>query len=525
MSEYTYSGKIPSTFINEALESYKTYKADREPLIKRVRDNEAFYRRSYEQLYGGLEETMRCDAPLIFAAIENCRADAIDNYPNANIIERDPEGTEVAELLSKVVEAQLEISGFKSVYKENMRNKLKYGTAVYGVFCDQVNENIDIRSIDILDIYVDMHIPDIEDSRFVFISAAIENDVLKKKYPNFANMFDGDAQIETLTDTYSLKDRTNVLDCYYKNADGVVHMMKICDDTVIAATEDMEGYEKGLYSHGRYPIVFDVLYPCEHSPFGFGMIDIGKSTQIEINKLDEAITENIMCASKPRYLTKRNGGINEDEFCDISKSIVHYEGDTDSICSTDHHAINEYFLSHREYKKSELKEILANRDFQQGGTNGGVTAASAIETLRQAGEKRSRAIINDSYDAFKQIVYMVIELMRQFFREERVYRISDSMGKKAFAKFSNAMMYKRSFGVNGVTLRELMFDIDVVIQRENQYSRESINKTILQLWASGMFTGENSKSAVVAMKNMQFDGKERLIADLQALYGNQEVIQ
>ena len=120
---------------------------------------------------------------------------------------------------------------------------------------------------------------------------------------------------------------------------------------------------------------------------------------------------------------------------------------------------------------------------------------------------------------------MLIELMRQFFREERIYRISDSMGKKAFAKFSNAMMYKRSFGVNGVTLRELMFDIDVVIQRENQYSRESINKTILQLWASGMFTGENSKSAVVAMKNMQFDGKERLIADLQALYGNQEVIQ
>ena len=227
MSEYTYSGKIPSSFINEALESYKTYKADREPLIKRVRDNEAFYRRSYEQLYGGLEETMTCDTPLIFTAIENCRADAIDNYPNANIIERDPEGTEVAELLSKVVEAQLEISGFKSVYKENMRNKLKYGTAVYGVFYDQVNENIDIRSIDILDIYVDMHIPDIEDSRFVFISAAIENDVLKKKYPNFANMFDGDAQIETLTDTYSLKDRTNVLDCYYKNADGVVHMMKI----------------------------------------------------------------------------------------------------------------------------------------------------------------------------------------------------------------------------------------------------------------------------------------------------------
>ncbi len=525
MSEYIYKGKVRTAFIDEALEAYRLYKADRDPLIQRIRDNEAFYRRSYERLYDNIESKMECDTPFIFAGIENCRADAIDNYPNANIIEREPEGTAVADLLSKVVEAQLEISDFKAVYKENIRNKLKYGTAVYGVFYDEPSGNIDIRSIDILDIYVDMHIPDIEDSRFVFINAAIENSVLMKRYPDFSRLFTGDAEVETLTDTYTLKDRTNVIDCYYKNADGAVHMMKLCDGVVIAATEDMPGYEKGLYSHGRYPVVFDVLYPCEHSPFGFGMIDIGKSTQIEINKLDAAITENIMCASKPRYLTKRNGGINEEEFCDISKSVVHYEGDTDSIRAIDHSSINEYYLSHREFKKDELKEILANRDFQQGSTTGGVTAASAIETLRQAGEKRSRAVVSDTYDTFKQIVLMVIELMRQFFNEERIYRISDAMGKKSFAKFSNAMMYRPDLKEGDVTFRELMFDIDVVIQRENPYSRESINNTILQLWSSGVLSGENKDIAIIMLKNMQFDGKERLIADFQSLYESEEAIQ
>lgn len=518
MSEYKYNGKIPAYFIEEALSAYRQYKSDREPLIKRIRDDEEFYRRSYERTYSGIESNMQCDTPLIFAAIENCRADAIDNYPNANIIEREPEGTAVADLLSKVVEAQLEISDFKSVYKENMRNKLKYGTAVYGVFYDSANDSIDIRSIDILDIYVDMHIPDIEESRFVFISAAIENDLLLKEYPEFSRLFCGDAQVETLSNSYSLKERTNILDCYYKKPDGTVHLMKICDDVVIAATEDMPGYENGLYSHGHYPVVFDVLYPCEHSPFGFGMIDIGKSTQVEINKLDDAITENIMCASKPRYLTKRNGGINEDEFCDISKSIIHYEGDTDSIRAVDHQTINEYFLSHRECKKDELKELLANRDFQQGGTAGGVTAASAIETLRQAGEKRSRAIVSDSYDSFKWIVYMVIELMRQFFTEERVYRVSDPMGKKSFAKFSNSMLYKTDYSSGRITFKKLMFDIDVVVQRENPYSRENANNTILQLWSSGIFNPDNKDCAIVALKNMQFDGKERLISDLQTLY-------
>ena len=200
MSEYKYSGKIPTAFIDEALMAYRMYKSDREPLITRIRDNEAFYRKSYERLYSGIKSEMECDTPFIFAAIENGRADAIDNYPNANIIEREPEGTAIAELLSKVVEAQLEIADYKSVYKENIRNKLKYGTAVYGVFYDEASGNIDIRCIDILDVYVDMHIPDIEDSRFVFVNAAIENSTLMKRYPDFARLFTGDAEVETLAE-------------------------------------------------------------------------------------------------------------------------------------------------------------------------------------------------------------------------------------------------------------------------------------------------------------------------------------
>lgn len=516
MAQYNYNGNVAPELICEALETYKLYKSEREPFIQRIRDNDKFYRDSYEHLTTGLSTEMECDTPFVFAAIENCRADAIDNYPAANVIERDPEGTKAAQLLSKVVEAQLEICDFKAVYKENIRNKLKYGTAVYGVFYDRDTESIDIRSVDLLDIYVDMHVPNIEDSKFVFISAAVENSLLREKYPHFAELFSDDARVESLEDMYSVKDRTIIVDCYYKKSDGTVHLMKLCDGNVIAATEDMDGYECGLYSHGRYPVVFDVLYPDAHSPFGFGMIDIGKTTQIEINKLDRAITENIMCAAKPRYLAKRNGGINEEEFCDIQKSIVHYEGDTEAIRAIDHISINDYFLTHRERKKEELKEILANRDFQQGSTMGGVTAASAIETLKQAGEKRSRAIINDSYDSYKAIVYMVIELMRQFFDRERVYRINDSMGRKAFAAFSNSMMYGNGVGHSG-GLRELMFDIDVVIQRENPYSRESINNTILNLWSKGLFSPDNRDMAVVALKNMQFDGKERLIADLQSM--------
>lgn len=517
MSVFEYNGRVEPGLIEQAKEAFSEYRADKEELVARLRDNERFYRESYTRMKRDVEGRMVCDTPFIFSAVENARADLVDNYPSANILEREPDGTDTAELLSKIVPAQLEISDFKQIFKENIRSKLKYGTAVYGVFYNDFTGNIDIRSIDLLDIYTDMHIPDVQESRFLFIRAAVENALLSEEYPQFGELFSGDAEIETLDRSYRLKNRTTVTDCYYKKPDGTVHMFKLCGDTVIAATEDMEGYEGGLYNHGRYPVVFDVLYPVHHCPFGFGMLDIGKTLQIGINKLDRAITENIMCGAKPRYLAKRSGGINETEFRDFSKSIVHYEGETEAIKPIDHAAISEYYLSHRESKKEELKEILGNRDFQQGQTTGGVTAASAIENLRQTGEKRSRSVINDTYDSYKRIVYMMLELMRQFFSEQRVYRITDEFGQKTFARFCNSMMYRVCWSDTGAYAESLAFDIDVVPQRESPYARETVNNTIMEFWNGGMISAERAESAIIALKNMNFDGKEKLIADMQSL--------
>lgn len=517
MTAYEYTGKVPYALVQKAREAFETYRRDKEPLMARIRDNERFYKRSCNHMSYRLDEVMTCDTPLIFSAIENARADAIDNYPSVNILERDPDGTRAAELLTKIIPAQLEISEFKRAYKENIRSKLKYGTAVYGVFFDSASGNIDIKSIDIADIYLDMNVSDVQDSRFLFICAAVENDMLRERYPQFADIFDGNCEAETADGTRELYDRSRVVDCYYKKADGSVHMFKLCRDTVIAATEDMDGYGRGLYNHDLFPVVFDVLYPSENSPFGFGMLDVGKATQIAINKLDSAITENIMCGAKPRYLAKRNGGIDEDEFRDMSKNIVHYEGETDALVAVGSNILSESALVHRERKKDELKELLANRDFQQGSTYGGVTAASAIEALRQTGEKRTRAIISDTYDAYKRMIYMIIELMRQFYSERRVYRVTDDLGQKTFAALESSMMYKKSWNEGGVELSRIMFDIDIVPQREDPYSRETANGTIMTLYNSGMLAPENAAMAVTALKNMQFDGKERLIADLEKM--------
>ena len=58
-----------------------------------------------------------------------------------------------------------------------------------------------------------------------------------------------------------------------------------------------------------------------------------------------------------------------------------------------------------------------------GGTASGVTAATAIAALQEAGGKLSRNMIDDGYEAFSDVVTLVIELIRQFYQLPRQFRL------------------------------------------------------------------------------------------------------
>lgn len=510
---YAYHGKLELSFINDAIKAYHDYKAEKEPLMQRIRDNEKFYRDGYTRLSGLLKKAPMINTPLVFSSIENACATASENFPDINILEREPDGSDAADLLSKLIPVELDYCDFKGIYKNNFRTKCKFGTSVYGIFYNEAADNVDIRSIDIQNIYCDMHVPDVQDSRFLFITAAVDNAYLKEVYPEYKALFTGDASMEHYIENYQLSNRTEVIDCYYKKPDGTLHMMKLCRNTVISATEDMEGYEHGLYDHGLYPVVFDVCFPVENTPFGFGFIDIGKSTQIQIDKLDKAITKNIMVNAVPRTFVKKQSGVDERAFNDLEVSMIKYEGDGSGIIPIQLSQINQYYVNYREIKKDELKELLANRDFQQGATSGGVTAASAIETLAQAGEKRSRSMIDDSYNAFKQVITQFIELIRQFYNDKRTFRTTSDTGKKTFLDFSNEMMAKADIQPDGSYRYEpIIFDVDIIPQRENQFTRETLNNTIVTLWGQQLFNPQNYDTAMIVLKAMSFDGKEQLIS-------------
>ena len=316
--------------------------------------------------------------------------------------------------------------------------------------------------------------------------------------------------------------KSAVIDWYYKklNSEGrqVLHYCKFVGESILYASENDEAYrESGYYAHGLYPFVFDVLYAVEGTPVGFGYIDVMKDTQESIDELDSNIQFNARLLAKPRYLTKAGSGVNIAELADYTKDFIEVTGDpTVAAYRLPVDSLDASVIEFRERKIMELKEISGNRDFTQGQSNGGVTAASAISALQEAGSKLSRDIIKASYRAFVQECRLVIELMRQFYDEVHIFRITQPNGDFEFVHFDNAALHPRTKDMLGVSLaqREPVFDIRVSAQKQSPFSQISHNQFIMELFQNGFFNPQLATQAVQAVSLMNFEGKDKMLDTL-----------
>ena len=253
----------------------------------------------------------------------------------------------------------------------------------------------------------------------------------------------------------------------------------------------------------------------EDSPAGFGYIDVMKECQTAIDKMNHAMDENVLLSSRQRYVLSDTAGVNEEELTDLSRDIIHVVGrlNDDSFRPLQTAGLQGNSLSYRNSRIEELKEISGNRDMTQGGTAGGVTAASAIAALQEAGSKLSRDMLKSAYRAFAKECCLIIELMRQFYDEERIFRITGKSGESEFVRFSGQVLRAQPARVvGGVELgsHEPVFDIVVSAEKKSTFSRLSQNETAKECYQLGFFAPANADAALAALEMMDFEGIEKV---------------
>ena len=224
--------------------------------------------------------------------------------------------------------------------------------------------------------------------------------------------------------------------------------------------------------------------------------------------------KNMLVNAKPRYFFRDDGGINIDEYKDLSNDIVHVSGtlNHDTVMPIETKTLSDIYVAVINNKVDELKETTGNRDIATGGTTSGVTAASAIAAMQEAGSKLTRDSNKAAYRAFKKICLMVIELIRQFYDMPRCFRIMGQNGAARFVEYSNAGLVPQDQGGTemGVEMgyRVPLFDIEVTAQKQSPYSKMSQNELALQFYGAGFFNPQMADQALAALDMMDFDRKE-----------------
>jgi hypothetical protein len=223
--------------------------------------------------------------------------------------------------------------------------------------------------------------------------------------------------------------------------------------------------------------------------------------------------KNMLANAKPRHFVRIDGSVNEEEYADLDKDFIHVDGNLgqDSILPVQGKPLNDIYVQVINNKIDELKETTGNRDISTGGTSSGVTAASAIAAMQEAGSKLSRDNSKAAYRAFRKVCLMVIELIRQFYDLPRCFRIMGENGAARYVQYSNAGISPQFQGVEmGVDMgyRVPMFDIEITTQKQSPYSKMSQNELALQFFGAGFFNPQMADQALACLDMMDFDRKQ-----------------
>ena len=552
----------------------REYKAGKASLEKRVINSEQWWKLRNDQQARkefdiGWDRDFRSVSGWLHNVLVSKHADAMENYPEALVLPREPNDKEQAKMLSSIIPCILESIEFEQTYSDAWWRKLRTGTAVYKCSWDSEALNglgeISISDVDLLTVFWEPGVRDIQKSRYFFHVELQDNDLLERQYPQLKGNLKGDKQTISryiYDDNVPTDGKSLVIDVYYKQ-DGAVEYCKYVGDQVLYSTENEEAtragsfdalalaqddsavggattlppaeqapslaqgglsgmpqvQHRGLYDDGLYPFVFDPQFPVEGSPCGYGYVDLCKNPQACIDIMRTAFVKNVKAGATPRYFASTGSAVNEEEFLDTTKPIVHVSGPTEDkfIRPIDVAGLPGAYATVYDGMVTELRETSGNTESANGVYSAGVTAASSIAALQEASGKTSRDASRAGYRAFRKLITMVIERIRQFYTLPRQFRITGQFGQEKFVPFDNSGMVPHPIGLEGTDMgfTQPVFDVRIEAQKKNAYTRTSQNELALQLYQLHVFDPGNEGISLMLLDMMDFDGKQELQNKLQ----------
>lgn len=458
----------------------------------------------------------------LVSTFNNCVADQMDNVMEAVMTPETPELQEVADDLNDIVRFVYEQNDYLAYHRQRVIDYLCTGTSVCEIMWDKTMNygkgEIRLNRVPIEQFLWDPAEDDIQNSRAVMKVTWHPISWYKDMYPEKYMYVEADensdraiGKQENHAKVFQDEEKAMLVDYWYREYDAKTKKYKI-NLARVAGGALLENH-KNVYKHGVYPFVLDVYSEIEGMPVGEGMVMQLAPMMRYINRYARYMDENIRASAKTRLLVREGAGIDEEALSDWNNDVIRGTSiGEESLRYMNSPPLSALAGNQMLQMQMDLKQDSGQNQFARGETAGGVTAASAIASLQEAGSKQTRMRTEALKRGFKRITEQILWLISQFYKEGRIMMITGKDGNAKQVNMSPSIYMPEKDGA----IAPPPYVVRVNVQRTNPATVGAQNQLFIDMYKMSAQAQQNFPlSALIRMLNI--DGKDRVLPVIEAV--------
>jgi hypothetical protein len=438
------------------------------------------------------------------AYIIDQKAPQITNQrPTGVILPTTEEDAEIAQIFTQLTDVVSNRVDLDMRIDEVVRTGLLLDVAWFKVYWDNTIRGGDptkgnvyigdicIESPDPSNVYFDPQATRIDDCRYVIYSVPKTVQWIKETWG-----VDVDPEEVFETEIYNRperntnSERVNYFEYWYREKNTI--------NVIYAAGGRILKHIEGVYKHGRYPFVPFVAKKNRKSIMGISEIRNIINNQKLLNKMVELPTTNAFLTSNPISLVAMNSGIDENKWSAKPGQIWKVKDVNNSVRWLEPPQLSSDIYKMIDLLTGFMERIGGVYDANTGETPGSVTAAAAIQMLQEQGSIPIKGIARNLYYSIREVYEQMIELIKEFYTEDRFIRVDTNNGGYKFMVF------------NSTPYQEIDFDIKVSGDNGTPATKAYISQLAADLFQQGVLL----PSEYVELQD-NLPNKDRIVARLR----------
>lgn len=464
------------------------------------------------------------------STFNNCVADQMDNVMEAVMTAERPELQEVTDDINDIVRFVYDCNDYQAMHRMRIQDYLCTGTAVTQIMWDDSamggTGDVSLVRVPIESFLWDPAEADIQNARAIFKVTWHPLSWFRCHYKNGKYVQADEhtdiavGQNENQEEHAADEEKAMLVEYWYREYSEARDKYTI-NVAYIAGGALLEKYED-VYAHGMYPFVLDVFTEIEGLPVGEGLVMELAPMMRYVNRYAHYIDVNARMSAKTRMLTRKTAGLNLDALEDWNSNII--EGDAigeDAVRFMQPPALSALVTNMMFQMQTDIKQDSGQNQFARGETAGGVTAASAIASLQEAGGKQTRMRTETLKRGFRRITEQVLWLISEFYDEERVALITGKTGIQRTVDMSPSRIMGRK---KGNAIPRPPYVVRIEVQRLNPAVVSTQNQLFIDAYKMSAESGNVFPlSALFRMLNI--DGKDKLLPVIDAVEQQTQMMQ